>query len=68
MSDISDRMPSGCALIIGIVIVVVSVAFVAKQAEVQRDVYHRQGVEMTTTEILLGAKPIERVITIKEKL
>jgi hypothetical protein len=36
------------------------------KAKVQADVYRRQGVEMTTWEVMLGAKPIERSINIKE--
>lgn len=35
------------------------------QAGVQADVYRRQGVEMTTWEVFMGAKPIERSINIK---
>ncbi len=31
-------------------------------ASVQRDVYRRQGVQMTTWEVFLGAKPVERYI------
>lgn len=34
-------------------------------ASIQRDVYARQGVEMTTFEIFMGAKPVERYV--KEK-
>mgnify|MGYP000087141963 CR=1 FL=1 len=34
-------------------------------ASVQADVYRRQGVEMTTWEVFLGAKPVERPVTIK---
>lgn len=30
------------------------------RASIQKDVYHRQGVEMTTFEVFMGAKPIER--------
>jgi hypothetical protein len=34
-------------------------------SSVQADVYRRQGVEMTTWEVFLGAKPVERPVTIK---
>lgn len=36
------------------------------RAGVQADVYRRQGVEMTTWEVMMGAKPVERSIRIQE--
>lgn len=36
------------------------------QASVQCDVYERQGVSMTTWEVFIGVKPIERTINIKQ--
>lgn len=35
------------------------------KASVQADVYRRQGVEMGTWEVMMGAKPVERPITIR---
>jgi hypothetical protein len=36
------------------------------RSAVQAEVYHRQGVEMTTWEVFVGAKPAERTINIKD--
>lgn len=36
------------------------------KANMQAKVYSRQGVHMTTFEVMMGVKPIERVIQIKE--
>jgi hypothetical protein len=32
------------------------------RAKIQRDVYERQGVHMTTWEVFCGAKPVERYV------
>lgn len=37
------------------------------QASVQAESYQRQGATISTWEVLMGAKPIERSVTIKEK-
>lgn len=49
---------------VALVMFMVSVGLGASwyRAEAQRKVYERQGVQMTTWEIMLGAKPVERYI------
>lgn len=48
------------------VLIFVAIAFFGYyQAGVQADVYRRQGFNISTWEVMMGGKPIERVITIK---
>ena len=47
-------------------LVLVGLSWKWYQASVQRDVYERQGVSMTTWEVFIGVKPIERTINIKQ--
>lgn len=35
------------------------------RASIQSDVYRRSGIEVSTWEVLMGAKPVDRVITVK---
>ena len=49
-----------------VILVVVGLSIWVIQSSMQAEVYRRQGVNMTTFEIMMGVKPIERVIQIKE--
>ena len=42
-------------------------AFVWYQSSVQASVYRRQGVEMSTWEVLIGVKPVSRPLIIEGK-
>jgi hypothetical protein len=59
----------GCLVIctlIGIVLIVAVCAAVGwYRASVQAEVYRREGIEMSTWEVLVGARPAERTINLK---
>lgn len=57
------------ASVMAIVVVMAGIAFAFDwyKAGLQRDVYKRQGIEMTRWECLLGIKPAEMVVDVKEK-
>lgn len=57
---------AGCSVIIGLVAVIgIAVVGAFWKASIQAEVYRRQGVEMSVFEVMMGAKPIERVIHLK---
>lgn len=57
---------AGCLVIIGLVAVIgIAVVGAFWKASIQAEVYRRQGVEMSVFEVMMGAKPIERVIHLK---
>lgn len=65
------RENAGPLLLVGLMVLAV-LAFAALmvavewyRAGLQAGVYQRQGVEMTTWEVFMGAKPAERTINIK---
>lgn len=45
-----------------LVLLLLAFLFSLWRASIQVGVYKRQGVEMSTWEVLMGAKPVERVI------
>lgn len=45
----------------------VGIGFCWYQASVQAAVYRRQGVEMTTWECFIGAKPAERTVNLRRE-
>ena len=53
------------SIVLSIGIILLGIAGAFYSASVQADVYKRQGVEISTWEVMMGAKPIERVITVK---
>lgn len=59
------EMPPGCLVVlVAFVLLLVFAAvfgFYWWRASIQADVYGRQGVQMSTWEVLMGAKPVERV-------
>lgn len=60
----------GCVLLGGIMLFVACVLLAGGcsvyQASVQSAVYQREGIEISTWEVLMGAKPAERAVRIKE--
>lgn len=55
-----------CGVIFFILCIVGIMWFNYYSADVQAGVYRRQGVNISTWEVMMGAKPIERVITVKQ--
>jgi hypothetical protein len=57
-----DNMPLIFISAIGLLFLFLGISMSWLQAAVQVDVYRRQGVEMTTFEVFMGAKPVERYV------
>lgn len=57
----------GCSLLFLVLVLGIGACIGWYRASVQANLWQREGVEITTWEILWGAKPIERNINIKER-
>lgn len=66
MSDFKDKL-FVVAIIGGPVALLIAagVGWAWYTSKVQADVYRRQGVEMSTWEVFIGAKPAERTVNLK---
>ncbi len=63
-----DDFLKGCAAVVVFLAIVLGFGGCeVYQAHVQAEVYRREGVELTTWEVLMGAKPAERTVNVKDK-
>lgn len=63
----TDDDKKGCFMVTGIIVLIMWVALMFNyiRSSAQAALYRREGIEISTWEVMLGARPAERAITIK---
>ncbi len=62
----SDKAQAWCVVIALLVLIGIGIGVRYYKAETQAEVYRREGIQMSTWEVLMGAKPAERSVIIKD--
>lgn len=66
--NVDESFIGGCFVVVLVAIMLIG-GFIWSwmAAETQADVYRREGIQITTFEVWMGAKPAERIIHLKDQ-